>query len=734
VRFADTSPIVVEDNNDTAVRTHNLAFKTPTLTDYTSRVYPIASFAWDASQPAGTGLSEIILPDVFFGFRAIQEKLSRFRFLRASFKITIRLNGTSFHYGKLIAAWSPCPEPFSNNALTARTNNLVSVTSFPHVIISAGVNEVVELDIPFVYPYNYLDLSKANANVNQARIFIYVLNPLKLGSVVPPIDVTVFGNMMDVTLCGYSNKTPVDNSRYLGFSRDIIPNFGRSHQRKVAIDGGIAQTNYMTLNVPQQNNATALTPFELSIGDEAGSAQVDSEMVDYLCPSGLHEIASRPALLTTFEMASSDTVGTMLYDTPVHPCSGQYIAYDNGELDFCSPLKFVSLPCRYWSGSIKYKLQIVASAFHSARVQILYSPEGSSFGVSVTDDAAFELTSHIVDIQCDSEIEFEIPWSSHYPQLAVDGSNLTTASVNGYLGFRVLNVLTYKETPIPPIEFNLWISAGSDFKLYSMTAPLNFDLTVPANVPPMIDGGFAQIADTSRDTKQKSPENLVPFVMGNYVSTPSATEVSTLHHAFNSTAPLYVIPPNKSLLENCLRGVTPTSNDLYGQSGYLSFISDPVLPSTVISFPYYDWYNLLFRFRRGSYVYTAMSLDLEDTSPINGTLLATSGVISTGNSVYSAYVDNGTIPTLLSATIMPSVLSTFGSLQPFSVRMPYTSTSKIAITSCNTSAVSPLYPSNNFAQAISIASQRSSCLVYRSAGSDMKFYFQVGAPAVFTKN
>lgn len=730
------APIVVENNDDSAVRTHNLAFKTPSLTDYTSRVYPLLTFKWDAAQASGEALAEIVLPDIFYKFRAIEEKLRRFRFLRSSFKITIRLNGTSFHYGKLIAAWSPCPTTFSPTSLSGRTNNLISVSSFPHVIVSAGMNEVVELDIPFVYPYNYLDMTKSTSNMNQARIFIYVLNPLRLGDIVPPIDVTVFGNMVDVTLCGYSNEVPVDNSRIFNLSDVVIPIFDKAHQRRIMkdpIDGGVVQSNYMVLNVPQQIRAEQLAPFQLSIGDTPGSSQVDSEMVNYLCPNALHEIAARPGILTTFTMEVTDDPGTILFDTPVHPCAGTFISYLNGDLDFCTPLKFVSLPCRFWSGAIKYKLQIVSSAYHSARIQILYTPQGDSLPSSLDDDEAFELTSHIVDIQCDSEIEFEIPWASHYPQLEIDASFLKETNVNGILGFRVLNALTYKDSPVPPIEFNLWTAAGTDFKLYSMTAPLNFDLTVPSNTPPPIDGGGAQIADTSRDTKQGSPENLVPLVLGSYVSTPSAIEISSLQDAFSSTAPVFLIPEDSSLLENCCRGITPTSTPLFDNSGSGSFISAGIVPSEVITFPYYDWYNLLFRFRRGSYVYTAMALDTGATTPVNGTLLAVSGTISTSTLVYNTRLDDGSISTLLRSTVLPSVLSTFGSLQPFSVELPYSATNKIAVTSCTTSITASVYPSVNLVQAISIASQRNSCLVYRSAGSNMKFYFQVGAPAVFTQ-
>jgi len=739
VRFTDVAPIVIEDNDDTAIRTKNVAFDAPTLTDYVSRVYPLTSFKWASSQQTGELVSEIALPDAFYGFRAIMEKLSRFEYLRASFKITIRLNGTSFHYGKLIAMWSPCPNrPISGESLYTRTDNLVSVSGFPHVIVSAGMNEVVQLDVPFVYPYNYYWLARSPANpVSQAKLFIYVLNPLKVGAVTPSIDVTVFGNMYDVTLCGYGSGAPVTTAQ--PFHSRAIPNLRNVTYTSYPVDGGTAQ---ICLNTHTLANSTDLSPVTLAIGNEPGTSQTDSEMVDYLCPTSLTEIASRPGLLAQFEMTSVDVEEKVIFQIPVHPCSGTALSYTNGTMYYMTPLRYTSWPCRYWSGSLKYKLQIVASNFHSGRLQIVYNPQNVNVPSTMGVDPTYEMTSHIIDLQCDSEIEFEIPWNSPFPVLPVDRQLVTTDSGNGVLFFRVLNELTYKETPIPPIYLNLWVSAGKDFKLYSMSAPITFNLSTPTTA---VFGGIAQVATTSRSTASGNADNIVPLVFGDVVETPSAIQEATLASAFATISPVGGLGPGNVFKESVLRSLVPTDrNIVYGNtyassSTFLVGASYEITTNEPQTFPYYDWYNQMFRFRRGGYIYIAMALPI--FAPTNAkytfdNILAVAGAINIGSSIpqYKMESASNAFIRMIPATNLPSVMSTHAALQPLCVHLPYSATAKVALVE-NTSVPDPLqYPRNNTASAVGITTQNTTCLIYRAAAPDMKFYFQVGPPAVFLPN
>lgn len=711
------------------------------MTDYISRVYPVSEFAWTSAQSNGDLIAEVNFPDVFYAFRGIQEKLSRFKYMRASINISIRINGTSFHYGKLIAAWSPCPvQDTSEQTLSDLTNNLVSVSGFPHVIVSAGMNEVVGLKIPFVYPYNYLDITEANAaKTPQCKLFVYVLNKLRCSDVVPPVNVTIFANLYDVTLCGYCNELP--QAITFPRTRYIVPEFKSHNFRpkvREVVDGGVAQIEYMCINNPAEANVSKHKPTLLAVGNVPSSSKVDAEMEDYLCPTDLREIASRPGLLGNFTMSGFESKGTTLYTIDVHPCVGTFKPYANGEMDFMTPLRYVSWPCKYWSGSIKYKLQIISSNFHSGRIQILYTPSNTSLGGSTDTDTAFELTSHVVDIQCDSEIEFEIPWNSHLPVLSMNKEIITTNNCNGVIAIRVLNELTYKETPTPDIEFNIWVSAGSDFKLYNMQNSIVFDLTKPSVVA---NGGVAQIADTSRSGATGNAENLVPFVMGNHVDVPSAVEECNLMDAINTSAPVVFVDKNEQFMEPVLRpinsGLSSTNFSTNYNTGSFLQMNTPAVQYNTLICPYYDWYNLLFRFRRGGYVYSAYSFSVDDPATARltpSTLIASAGVGSVGNFASRFRVVTRTPKQILSSLTLPSAISTRASLQPLHVQVPYSSNTKLAITASSVLSTQVVYPGLNECAIVSILAQNSQMLVFRSAAPDMKFYFQIGPPAVFKSN
>jgi hypothetical protein len=489
------------------------------------------------------------------------------------------------------------------------------------------------------------------------------------------------------------------------------------------------------LNTPQQVNSSTLNPVVLSNGLAPSSSSVDAEMVEYLSPNNLSEIASRPGLLTIFPMTAADAIGKTLFSVPVHPCSGIFQVFANGEMHYMTPIRYVSWPCKYWYGSIKYKLQIVASNFHSGRLQILYTPMNANTPTTTSTDVAFEQTSHIVDLQCDSEIEFEIPWNSHYPVLALDKEAVFEDSANGTLAFRVLNQLTYKETPIPDIEFNLWVSAGSNFKLFNMHAPITFDLTTPTTV---VDGGKAQVADTSKMTAKSSAEAIVPLVMGNAVETCSAIQEVNLRDAFATSSPVVILNKDEQFKEGNLRLISSTTKtQLFSDIWNTAFQAPDTVRNVIISFPYYDWYNLMFRFRRGDYTYSVFSIDMTDPAGAvtsSKTMIASAGIMDVSTSAHTYRATYVQLKNLLCAANLPTVMSSDGPLQPLCLRLPYSSSAKLAITDCATGSSSDIYPEFNKANVISIAVQRCQNLVFRSVSPDMKFYFQVGPPSVFVAN
>ena len=188
-------------------------YDTETIKDWLSRPYPLKHVRWSSSSGVGDLLASAEFPQDLFAIDTLWDKVKNFRFFRANVKISIRMNGTKTHYGKLIAMWSPYPT--YDDETFERTSNIYAVSGFPHVIVSPTENEVNELIIPFMSPLQYSPLNPTvyskiiNSDdypaFNYGGVYVYVLNTLQnMNGGATDVSFTVFANFEDIQLAGYS--------------------------------------------------------------------------------------------------------------------------------------------------------------------------------------------------------------------------------------------------------------------------------------------------------------------------------------------------------------------------------------------------------------------------------------------------------------------------------------------------------------------------------------------------
>lgn len=185
---------------------------TETILQFISRPYPVGNFSWTESANIGDRIYQLKMPDNLFNIKAIWDKIRNFNFFRAGIRIGVRVNGTKFHYGKLLINWVPQGR-LDTQIYRDATDNLYSASGCPFIIVSPTENEVREFVMPFCVPFNYINLkqfceqgSTRNARLmNIGNVNIYVLNPLRLDDeAVPPVDITLFANFESPELAGYT--------------------------------------------------------------------------------------------------------------------------------------------------------------------------------------------------------------------------------------------------------------------------------------------------------------------------------------------------------------------------------------------------------------------------------------------------------------------------------------------------------------------------------------------------
>lgn len=182
------------------------------LTQLLTRPYLTQSFPWAGTDAINTKLFQGNYPQDLLAIDNINEKLNRFKLLRAGVHVEVRLNSTTYHSGKLAIVYSPHYNT-TNPSRAFKQDDMYSECGFlPTITVSAVANETVGFDIPYVGPSSYFDLADDPSSDEFRGFFgmfkIYVLSPLKLvgSTTTPSIVVSIYSNFIDPQVAGFTPK------------------------------------------------------------------------------------------------------------------------------------------------------------------------------------------------------------------------------------------------------------------------------------------------------------------------------------------------------------------------------------------------------------------------------------------------------------------------------------------------------------------------------------------------
>lgn len=186
----------------------------------------------------------------------------------------------------------------------------------------------------------------------------------------------------------------------------------------------------------------------------------------------LAKLVGKEGYLTTFTWDPSNLVDGKLMDFGVNPMYHCPSSTNTGAYAL-TPLAYFSQPFRYWRGSIKYRFEVVASAFHRGRLRVVWDP------VLYSLDAPFNQNfSVVLDIAEQRDFTVVVPYGAAQPYLEntrvpEDGviygsmySSVDETQDNGNLAIMVLNELsTIKNSADNVVYVNVYVSAGDDFRV-----------------------------------------------------------------------------------------------------------------------------------------------------------------------------------------------------------------------------------------------------------------------------
>lgn len=534
------------------------------LGKYLSRPRRIFSYAW--LENSATGIKTDFAPwQLFFDDISMSSKLEGFGLMRCKLVLKFLINGSPFYYGSMAAVYTPLSGWRADTAIGDVNLNLIASSQKPHVWLENQNCSTAHMELPFLYPYPYLDImsSQRLADMGKVELIQYATLRSANGTSSTPIDIQVYAWAEDVELSGPTNL-PVMQSEFVPngqVSRTAsavadaagrlseVPVIGPYAQATstVASKLGAVASHFGFTNVPNVEDVRPIkqVPFSLASTEisepvaklslqakaetSIGAKQHGGSDKDELA---FNSFLTRSSFLVGASWLTSSPVGEPIFTTVVAPQlfnrTASQVAY--------TPVGYVGNLFQYWRGSLKFTFKVIRSPYHRGRLAISWDSRATTLASNPLLGNPNTITT-IMDLDEQSECSFVVPYMQ--PQLFTKtyaitntGSALWSTSAtptgsfarsNGVLSVRVLNRLTAPEASSDATVL-VFVQACDDFQY---AAPREFvnngsnawlTLSNLTTAVAQSDVQYIDDADSAEIVPEKTPKSLYKAVFGEKIS------------------------------------------------------------------------------------------------------------------------------------------------------------------------------------------------------------------------
>lgn len=496
------------------------------ISKFLARPVLIENVEWDVGSPLETIISPM---SSLLSNPQIQKKLANYAFLRADIKLKFVINSTQFNYGCLLISYVPRIRAMAGSPYVVTPTDtefsLIFESQQPRVYLDIGETSSAEVTFPFFYPKNYFDLKNDDPTEYCMATIRELPGGLRVATseATSRVDISVYAWFENISLAGptyfeiQSNSVAPSNnelqmvddsekeytqdsassvayalSKAMGklTSSPIIGPYAFSTSIFAKGIGDIASAfGFSKPTFSGDYNVTKLRSTGSSANtngnDTARKLTYDHKQQTTIDPriAGLPPnddmllatIFGRETYIGNVDWSMSNDQGDILgfarvtpvvryYDTGVTPV-------ENRRPLVYSSLGYGTFPFNYWSGTIHYRLKVIASKYHKGRLRISYDPLGNAPGSTAFNP----VYSYVVDLDTCREIDFSVSWCSALPYLEADlddgfvsGSpapDTQGPNANGTIFVSVLNQLS---APINTADLKvlLFHKGGEDYEVF----------------------------------------------------------------------------------------------------------------------------------------------------------------------------------------------------------------------------------------------------------------------------
>ncbi len=481
-----------------------------------SRYTQVSSLVWSSGW---TGAS-IAFPNSLTP-TALGDVLKKYRYFRADVEIEIKVQSTPYHQGALIVGWiSDWAVAASTPSALPLTNLSVNVDKYllsgmNGIVLSAASQTSCKFIIPWRSPVAMHDTESTSLFLGGiiGCMFIRVLNEIVATqpNQATSVPVMVFARYINIKLAGFKSNSGKTSKEAHAKSQQFDAKTAVSTASKVARRlpvigdawGMIADTfNSLAGDLSKPTNTASAQPIVNQYLPQNSLAHG----IEYAQPISLYPNAYAHQEAVVNGMETSHMEVAKLAQKPMLHATGIFSTSTTTMTLTCGPstvqvtgctlspirdwLHNVSLPFKYWRGSVKYKIHFVMPAFYSARARI-YCDVQSTGIIDVAD-----LPQQLIDLKGDTWVDFMIPylyttiWRDH----RTDGISTQNARIHIDL---VTSIMGSSLPTAPIIYVNIFRAGGEDTQFAQLRGVRNT--------------GF--LSDCSLETEFKKPfEGLIKCV------------------------------------------------------------------------------------------------------------------------------------------------------------------------------------------------------------------------------
>lgn len=484
------------------------------IANFFSRPIKIHEYEWNV----GTSMFFEIDPwSLFMENARVVNRITTYNLLRSVLRLKIIINGNGFQYGRAIASYLPLApyDDLSSNSSLVR-EDLVQASQQPHVYLNPTTSTGGEMKMPFYYHKNYLHVSDSDWS-ELGRLTVRSLNDLKhANGASDRVTISVFAWIENVSMAVLTSVDPATISPQSGTAKEVdeanqcgvisgpataikkaanavkvIPPLAPfACATEVVADATSQLAKHFgycrppVTKAPEPYRPTPVSALATTtVPDVIQKLSVDDKQELSIDPRiagigntdslNIREIARRESYLTTFTWSIGTAPETLLWNGRVTP-----VTWAESSL---TPVSFhfpaccmAAMPFKYWTGSMNFRFQIVASAFHKGRIKIVYDPNFLSSNeyntnylevVDISEKSDFTIT--VGNGQNFSLLEHANPGLDSSTEVYSTTLYTSRSAGNGVLGVYVVNELTTPNSTVNnDVEVNVFVSAGEDFEVF----------------------------------------------------------------------------------------------------------------------------------------------------------------------------------------------------------------------------------------------------------------------------